>query len=104
MLCRASRCSRRWTSGETCGGGGASTATCVVAFVLSPRLSVQAAVTVIGPGAAPAVVRVPVLPDPLTEPALAVHVATLTSTLSGLLQSQVIVAVPPACTEVGLAV
>src|SRR5580704_7892715 len=66
------------------GGGGFSTVTCVEAGVLSPRESVQVALTV-------------------TVPLVAVQFPTVTGTLSGLVQVQVIVALPPACNELGLA-
>jgi hypothetical protein len=85
------------------GGGGFSTVTCVEAGVLSPRESVQVALTVTGPGDAPAVLRVPVFPLPVTVPLVAVQFPTVTGTLSGLVQVQVIVALPPACNELGLA-
>jgi hypothetical protein len=88
-----------------CGGGGGrfSTVTCVEAGVLSPRESVHAAVTVIAPGDAPVVLRVPVLPLPETLPLVAVQLPTVTWTLSGLVQLQVIVELPPACSDAGLA-
>jgi hypothetical protein len=55
------------------------------------------------PGAAPVVFKVPVLPLPEMVPLLAVQPPTVTGTLSGLVQVQVIVAVPPVCKVVGLA-
>ena len=85
------------------GGGGTSTVTCVDAGVARPRESVQVALTVMGPADAPVVLRVAVPPSPEMLPPLAVQVLTLTGTLSGLVQEQVMVAGVPACTEVGLA-
>ncbi len=71
--------------------------------MLRPRESVQLALTVTGPGDAPVVFRVPVLPLPETVPLVAVQLPTVTGTLSGLVQVQVIVELPPACNELGLA-
>jgi hypothetical protein len=75
----------------------------VEACELSPRESVHVAVTVIGPGDAPEVLRVAVLSLPETLPLLAVQLATVTGTLSGLLQLHVMVELPPPCSELGLA-
>ncbi|HVT80587.1 MAG TPA: hypothetical protein VHM90_08015, partial [Phycisphaerae bacterium] len=83
------------------GGGGFSTVTWVDAEVLKPRESEQLAVTVTVPGEAPVVFRVAVLPLPETLPLLAVQPLTVTGTLSGLLQVQEILDVPPVCNEVG---
>ena len=68
-----------------------------------PRESVQVALTVIVPADAPAVFSVPVLPVPEIVPMLAVQLLTFTGTLSGLVQVQVMVELPPACNELGLA-
>ena len=57
----------------------------------------------IGPDAAPVVLRVAVPPSPEMLPPLAVQPPTVTGTLSGLVQVQVRVEGVPACTEVGLA-
>src|SRR6516225_1741567 len=88
-------------SGE--GGGGACTVTAVEAAVFRPRESVQVAFTVIGPGDAPVEFKVAAFPLPETVPLLAVQPETVTGTPSGLVQVQVMVAVPPACRVVGLA-
>jgi hypothetical protein len=56
-----------------------------------------------GPGEAPEVFKVAVLPLPETLPLLAVQLATETGTPSGLVQLQVTVTLPPACTLEGLA-
>src|SRR5579864_2915391 len=101
MLCSASRASSSFSCGE--GAGGLSIVTWVVEELFRPRESVQVALTVIGPGAAPAVFKVPVLPLPLTVPAVAFQPATFTCTLSGLVQSQLMLTVPPAARELGLA-
>src|SRR5512146_2533524 len=100
MLCNASLVSSSLTSGE---GGGVSTATSAEAVLVRPRESLQVAPTVICPGEAPVVFNVAVLPLPETVPALAVQLETLTCMLSGLLQSQLMLTVPPAGTEAGLA-
>src|SRR5579863_585694 len=96
-----------WLSLVACGaggGGGFSTVTCVVAGGdFRPRESVQIALTVIGPAEAPAVFRVAVLPLPLMAPPVVVQSPTVTGTLSGLVQLQVIVEFPPACRVAGLA-
>ncbi|MGA8488840.1 MAG: hypothetical protein WB711_00375, partial [Terriglobales bacterium] len=83
------------------GGGGFSTVTCVEAGVLSPRESVQVADTVTGPGDAPVVLRVAVLPLPEMVPLVAAQLATVTGTLSGLVHVQVMLELPPACSELG---
>jgi len=75
----------------------------VEAGVFRPRESVQVAFTVIVPADAPVVSRVAVLPLPETVPPLAVQPLTFTGTLSGLVQVQVMVELPPACKELGLA-
>jgi hypothetical protein len=86
------------------GGGGFSTVTCaLVAGDFNPRESVQVALTVIVPAEAPAVFSVAVLPLPLMLPPVALQSPTVTGTLSGLVQLQVMVELPPACREVGLA-
>ena len=63
---------------------------------VKPRESVQVAFTVIGPAGAPVVFSVPVLPSPEIVPPLAVQLLTVTGTLSGLVQVQVMVAGVPA--------
>jgi hypothetical protein len=85
------------------GGGGFSIVNCDEEFAVKPRESVQVALTVTCPGAAPVVFTVPVLPLPETWPLLAVQPATFTGTPSGLVQVQVTVTVPPACRVVGFA-
>ena len=74
------------------------------AWVDRPRLSVQVAVIVAVPGDAPAVLKVAVVPFPVTVPPLAVQLETETGTPSGLVQVQVKVAEPPTVTEDGSAV
>ena len=69
---------------------------------VKPRESVQVARKVIGPGAAPVVVRVAELPLPAMEPALDVQLPTVIVALSGLVQEQVMVAGVPASTADGL--
>src|SRR6202167_3341428 len=102
MLCSASLCSSWMNSGD--GWGGFSTATWAVTGVFRPRASVQFAPTVIGPGEAPVVFRAAVLPLPAeTLPPLAVQLPTVTGTLSGLVQGQLIVEDVPACTLDGSA-
>src|ERR1700680_3995061 len=103
MLCRASRDSSNSIEGLL-EGGGASTVTWVAAWLLRPRESVQAAVTVIVPGAAPAVLRVAVFPLPERLPPVVAQLATEVGTPSGLVQDAVTVTVPPGVTLVGLAV
>ena len=85
------------------GGGGLFTVTVAEDDAFKPRESVQVALIVIGPGEAPVVVRVAELPLPEMLPLLALQPATVTGTLSGLVQVQVMVAVPPASTLDGLA-
>ena len=63
----------------------------------------QVALTVIGPGDAPVVFKVAVLPLPEMVPLLAVQLTTVTGTLSGLVQVQVTVELTPAYKEVGFA-
>ena len=70
---------------------------------VKPRESVQVALIVIGPDEAPVVVRVAEFPLPEMLPPLAVHPPTVTGTLSGLVQVQVMVAEVPAWTVDGLA-
>src|SRR5690348_4230557 len=101
MLCNASRASSSFSCGE--GAGGLSIVTCVVAELFRPRESVQVALTVIGPGAAPAVFKLPVLPLPLMVPPVAFQAETFTSALSGLVHSQLMLTVPPGCKELGFA-
>jgi len=85
------------------GGGGTSTVTWLEAEAVSPRESVQVALTVIGPADAPVVFNVPVFPLPETLPPVAVHPPTVTGTLSGLVQVQEIVLLAPVWTLAGLA-
>jgi hypothetical protein len=85
------------------GGGGFSTITCVDAWLVKPRASVQVAPTVIDPEGAPVVLNVAELPLPEIFPPLAVQLPTDTETPSGLVQLQVTVALPPAVTVDGLA-
>src|SRR5690348_18507502 len=100
MLCNASRASSSFSCGE--GAGGLSIVTCGVAELFKPRESVHVALTVIGPGAAPAVINVPVLPLLLTVPADAFQVERFTSVLSVLVDSLLVLAGPPAFKELGL--
>jgi hypothetical protein len=74
-----------------------------VACPLSPRESVQVAVTVTGPGGSPAVFRVAVVPLPETVPKLVVQFATDTGTLSGLVQLAERLTEPPGINWLGLA-
>jgi hypothetical protein len=85
------------------GGGGFSTVTELVVEAVKPRESVQVALMVMGPDEAPVVERVAEFPLPDILPPLAVHPPTVTGTLSGLVQLQVMVDVPPAWTVDGLA-
>src|SRR5580704_12246965 len=101
MLCNESRCSKRTISGFTGGGGGFSSASCVDACPVSPRVSAQLALTVTLPGAAPAVLSVAVLPEPESVPEEAFQFET--ETPSGLVQLQVMVAEPGISTVEGLA-
>src|SRR5271167_4427320 len=100
MLCSESLASSFMNSAD---GGGFSTITWVRAWLFSPRESVQVALTVIGPGDAPAGSRVALLPLPETLPPLAVHPPTVTWALSGLVQLQLMVEVVPVCNVDGLA-
>jgi hypothetical protein len=84
------------------GGGGFSTDTEVDEDAVKPRESVHVALVVMVPGEAPVVFRVAVLPLPEMVPPLAVQPPTVTGTLSGLVQVQVIVAEVPGCRVVGL--
>jgi hypothetical protein len=77
------------------GGGGFSTVTEVEAEAVNPRESVQVAPMLMLPAEAPVVLRVAVFPLPEILPPLAVHPPTVTGTLSGLVQEQLIVDVPP---------
>jgi hypothetical protein len=77
--------------------------TWVEAGEAKPRESVQVAPTVMLPGAAPVVSNVAVLPLPEIFPLVVFQLATETGTLSGLVQLQVTVTLPPACTLEGLA-
>src|ERR1700678_372931 len=103
MLCNESRASRRTISGFTGGGGGFSSASCVDAWPVRPRVSAQLALTVTLPGAAPAVLSVAVLPAPESVPEEAFQFETETETPSGLVQLQVMVAEPGISTVEGLA-
>jgi hypothetical protein len=85
------------------GGGGFSTITWLELLAVRPRESVQVALTVIAPGAAPVVLRVAVPPSPETLPPVAVQPLIVTGTLSGLVQLQLRFEGVPAWTEVGLA-
>src|SRR5579863_3539810 len=103
MLCNDRRASSRTTSALTGGGGGFSNVTCVEACPVSPRESVQVAVTVTGPAGAPPVLRVAELPLPETVPAEEVQLATETGTPSGLVQEADRFTLPPVTRSVGLA-
>src|SRR5262249_10573920 len=95
-----------WLSLLACGvgGGGFSTVTWVeVGEDFNPRESVQVALTVIGPADAPLVLSVAVFPLPLIDPLDALQSPTVTGTPSGLVQLQVMVELPPACSDDGLA-
>jgi hypothetical protein len=74
------------------GGGGFQPSPCSLLEAVNPRESVQVALTVMDPGEAPVVVSVAELPLPEMLPPLAVHPPTVTGTLSGLVQLQVMVA------------
>ena len=76
------------------GGGGLFTVTVLEAEAFKPRESVQVALTVIGPGEAPVVLRSRSFRCRTILPALALHPPTVTGTLSGLVQVQVMVAGP----------
>ena len=71
--------------------------------MLRPRESVQVALTVTGPAEAPVVLRLALDPLPEMVPAVAAQLLTVTGTLSGLVQVQVMFAEPPTCTLLGLA-
>ena len=88
-----------------CGGagGGFSTVTELEVEAVKPRESVQVALIVMGPDEAPVVFRVAEFPLPEMLPPLAVHPPTVTGTLSGLVQVQVMVAGVPAWTIDGFA-
>src|SRR5260370_36761540 len=84
MLWSASLVSSSWTVGpEGGGGGGISTVTIALAEVLSPRVSVQTALTVTVAGVGP-VLSVAVFPLPEMLPSLAVPLATVTGTEAAL--------------------
>jgi hypothetical protein len=85
------------------GGGGLFTVTEVDAEAFKPRESVQVALIVTVPGVAPVVFNVAEFPLPEMFPLLAVQPATVTGTLSGLVQVQEMVAEPPISTVDGLA-
>jgi hypothetical protein len=85
------------------GGGGFSTVTELEDEAVKPRESVQVALMVIGPGDAPVVFKVAEFPLPEMLPPLEVHPPTVTGTLSGLVQVQLIVAEVPVWTDDGLA-
>jgi hypothetical protein len=84
-------------------GGGFSTVTEVDVEAVKPRESVQVAPTLMGPEEAPVVLRVAEFPLPEMLPPLVVHPPTVTGTLSGLVQVQLMVALLPAWSDVGLA-
>jgi len=88
-----------------CGGGtgGVSTVTALEVEAVKPRESVQVALILIDPGEAPVVSRVAEFPLPEILPPLEVHPPTVTGTLSGLVQVQVMVAGLPGWTVDGLA-
>src|SRR6266446_5887134 len=103
MLWSASLVSSSSTVGpEGGGGGGISTVTVVLADVLSPRVSVQTALTVTVAGLGP-LLSVAVFPLPEMLPSLAVQLATVTGTESGLVHVQETLTVAPAGTVDGLA-
>jgi hypothetical protein len=85
------------------GGGGFSTVTVLEVEAAKPRESVQVALMVIGPDEAPVVFRVAEVPLPEMLPPLALHPPTVTGTLSGLVQEQVMFAEVPAWTVDGFA-
>ena len=95
MLRSASLCSSWTNSGD--GWGGFCTSTMAVTGVFRPRESVQIALTVIGPGEAAVVFKVAILTAPLEIlPPLAVQLPTVTGTLSGLVQGQLMLEDVPA--------
>ena len=75
--------------------GGFSTVTELVVEPVNPRESVQVALMVMGPGDAPLVFNVAEFPLPEILPPLEVHPPTVTGTLSGLVQVQLMVAGVP---------
>ncbi len=79
------------------------TVTVLEVEAVNPRESVQVALIVIGPDAAPVVVSVAEFPLPAMLPALEVQPPTVTVALSGLVQEHVIVEGVPASTADGLA-
>jgi len=85
------------------GGGGFSTVTELVVEAVKPRESVQVAPIVMGPDEAPVVFSVAEFPLPEILPPLEVHPPTVTGTLSGLVQVQLMVDEVPAWTIDGLA-
>jgi hypothetical protein len=85
------------------GGGGFSTVTELLVEAVKPRESVQVAPILIGPDEAPVVFRVAEVPPPEILPPLEVHPPTVTATLSGLVQVQLIVEYVPAWTIDGFA-
>jgi len=89
--------------GAGAGGGGFSTVTCVEACVFNPRESLQVALTVIGPGDMPLVFTMAVEPVPAIVPPVVDQLLTVTGTLSGLVQLQVTVVVPPTSKVAGFA-
>jgi hypothetical protein len=78
------------------GGGGFSIVTVLEVEADKPRESVQMAPIVMGPEEAPAVFRVAEFPLPEILPPLEVHPPTVTGTLSGLVQTQLMVEDVPA--------
>src|SRR5580704_1744008 len=105
MLSRARRASTTSISGLGGGGGGGglSTITSVEAWAFSPRESVQAALTAIAPGDAPAVLSVAEPPVPKMVPPIDVQVEIVTATPSGLVQLADKFTIPPAGTLSGVA-
>src|ERR1700752_143256 len=98
MLCSASLVSSSCTVGpEGGGGGGISTVTSAFADVFNPRVSVQTALTVTVP-APGGVFNVAVFPVPETLPPVAVQLATVTGTESGLVQVHETLTLAPAGT------
>src|SRR5271156_5932062 len=97
-------CSARRASTTSIGAGGFSTVTAVEARVLSPRESVQVALTAISPGEASAVSSMAESPLPETVPPSDVQAETVTGTPSGLVQLADRFTVPPARALTGLAV
>jgi hypothetical protein len=85
------------------GGGGFSTVTELEVDAVKPRESVQVVPMVMGPDEAPVVFRVAEFPLPEILPPLEVHPPTVTGTLSGLVQAQVMIDEVPAWTIDGFA-